>query len=58
MFVISAEELLIIKLMWIQELQSAIQMEDIKTLLQVKNLDLNYMHHWIKELNLNTFNLI
>ena len=57
-FVISAEDLLLSKLMWIQELQSSIQMEDIKTLMMVENLDLNYVQFWIKELKLNTFNLL
>ena len=57
-FVISPEDLLISKLAWIQELQSGIQTEDIKTLLKVENLDLNYIQFWIKKLKLNTFNLL
>lgn len=57
-FVVSAEDLLISKLMWIQELHSSLQIEDIKAITKVENLDFNYVHFWIKELNLNTFNIL
>jgi hypothetical protein len=57
-FIVTAEDLLISKLIWIQELQSSIQMADIKALIQVEGLDLSYIQFWIKELRLNTFNLI
>jgi hypothetical protein len=43
-YVISAEDLIISKLIWIQEFQSSIQIEDIKTLTKVEGLDLNYIH--------------
>lgn len=55
--VVSAEDLLLSKLIWIQELQSAVQMEDIKNLSTKKDLDWKYINSWIKSLNLNTFNL-
>jgi hypothetical protein len=55
--VVSAEDLLLSKLIWIQELQSAVQMEDIKNLSTKKNLDWKYIDSWIKVLNLNTFDL-
>lgn len=57
MFIVTPEDLLISKLAWIQDLESSLQKEDIKNLVQLKNLDLNYIHFWIKELKLNTFNL-
>jgi hypothetical protein len=55
--VVSAEDLLLSKLIWIQELQSAVQMEDIKNLSTKKDLDWTYLDSWIKSLNLNTFDL-
>jgi hypothetical protein len=55
--VVSAEDLLLSKLIWIQELQSAVQMEDIKNLSAKKDIDWTYIDSWIKSLNLNTFDL-
>jgi hypothetical protein len=55
--VVSAEDLLLSKLIWIQELQSAVQMEDIRNLSTKKDLDWKYIDSWIKSLNLNTFDL-
>jgi len=57
-FVVSPEDLLLSKMIWIQELQSNIQIEDIKVLLELNALDRNYIHYWIKTLNLNTFGLL
>ena len=57
-FVATAEDLLLSKLIWIQEMQSAVQMEDIKNLSTKENLDWNYIDRWIITLNLNTFNLL
>jgi hypothetical protein len=57
-FLVSPEDLLISKLIWIQELQSAVQSEDIKLLSSYAELDWNYIHNWIKKLELNTFDLI
>lgn len=54
---VSVEDLLISKIIWIQELQSAVQMQDIKNLSSLANLEWSY-NHWIKKLNLNTFDLI
>lgn len=56
-FVVSPEDLVISKLIWIQELQSAIQMKDIEELLTIENLDKVYLTNWVKELKLNTFGL-
>jgi hypothetical protein len=53
-FVVSAEDLLLSKIIWIQELQSNMQMEDIKVLGELNGFDWNYVHYWIKTLNLNT----
>ncbi len=57
-FVVSAEDLLLSKLIWIQDYQSAVQMEDIKSILSSGNLDLDYIREWIDKLNLKTFDLI
>lgn len=57
-WLVSAEDLILSKLIWIQELQSEKQIEDIKNLLENKTLDSIYIKKWIADLNLQTFNLI
>jgi hypothetical protein len=57
-FVVSPEDLLISKLIWIQSLQSGIQMEDIRNLRQIDELDWQYIRNWIDRLNLRTFDLL
>ena len=57
-FVISAEDLLLSKLAWVQELQSGLQAEDILQLSKLEQLDWSYIRHWINRLKLNTFNLL
>ncbi len=55
---VSPEDLIISKIIWIQQIQSDIQKEDIKILLEMKELDRDYIKKWVKELKLNTFNLL
>jgi hypothetical protein len=57
-WLVSAEDLILSKLIWIQELQSEKQIEDIKNLLESTSLDNGYIKHWIKELEIETFSLI
>lgn len=57
-FCVSPEDLLLSKLIWIQQFQSSVQMEDIKSLVSIKDLDWNYIHYWAVTLKLNTFGLI
>jgi hypothetical protein len=57
-WVITLEDLIISKLMWIQQLESELQKRDILSLLENKNADLNYIKYWCKELKLNSYNLI
>ncbi|WP_394353253.1 DUF6036 family nucleotidyltransferase [Paraflavitalea devenefica] len=57
-YVVSPEDLLISKLIWIQDFQSAVQIEDIKSLLVVDSLNWEYISSWIKQLKLRTFDLI
>lgn len=56
--IVSPEDLLLSKIIWIQEIQSGVQMEDIKLLAGVEEIDWKYVNSWIKELNLKTFNLL
>lgn len=57
-YVVSPEDLLISKLIWIQGYQSGIQKDDIINLWELSTLDRDYINNWIKSLNLNTFNLL
>jgi hypothetical protein len=57
-YVVSPEDLLISKLIWIQDFQSPQQMEDIKNLTAIEQLDWPYITKWINKLNLRTFDLI
>lgn len=56
--IVSAEDLIISKIAWIQQIQSDIQKEDIKILLSLQNLDKNYIVKWVSELKLNTFGMV
>ena len=58
LYVVSAEDLLISKIIWIQDIQSGIQMEDIKQLKSIEGLDWEYINKWITYLDLNTFDLL
>jgi hypothetical protein len=55
---VSPEDLLISKLIWIQDFQSPQQMEDIKNLTAIEQLDWSYINKWVVELQLNSFNLL
>lgn len=57
-WVITLEDLILSKLMWIQRLESELQKRDIQSLLENKNTDMDYIKHWCKELKLETYNLI
>ena len=57
-YIVTVEDLLISKLIWIQDIQSAIQIEDIKQLANVKEIDMVYIKNWTKQLKLNTFDII
>ncbi len=56
--VVTKEDLLISKLIWIQQLQSPVQMEDIKNLAMLSEMDETYVTFWVNKLNLKTFNLL
>jgi hypothetical protein len=57
-YFVSPEDLLLSKLIWIQQLQSQIQIEDIRQLSTISNLDWRYIRSWVDELKLNTFDLL
>jgi hypothetical protein len=57
-YVVSPEDLLISKVIWIQDYQSAQQTEDIKNLTAIENMDWAYIKKWISKLNLRTFDLL
>ena len=57
-WMVSAEDLVISKLEWIQQLQSDRQMHDIKNLMALPDLDKEYISSWCRKLNLDTFNMI
>ena len=56
-WVVSIEDLILSKLIWIQDIKSDRQMEDIKSLLDCPH-DINYVKKWTSELALNCFKLI
>ncbi len=57
-YLVSPEDLIISKIIWIQQIQSNLQIDDIKALTKIKNLDWGYIHQWIASLKLNTFDTI
>jgi hypothetical protein len=57
-WIVSPEDLVISKIFWIQQYQSEKQIRDIKNLLQLTELDKDYLYHWCRKLQLNTFNLL
>lgn len=56
-YVASPEDLLLSKIIWIQKFRSNLQIEDIKALKLLPDMDWNYINYWIKILKLNTFGL-
>jgi len=57
-YIISIEDLIIAKLLWIQQLQSERQKEDIKMLLKNEETDIKYIKEQTEKLKINVFNLI
>ena len=57
-YIVSPEDLLLSKLIWIQEIQSSLQKEDIRLLSAIDKLDWDYIQNWIRKLKLNTFGII
>ena len=58
-WVISVEDLILAKLIWIQDLQSGQQITDIQSLIEDNpQIDRDYVKQWIEILSLKTFNVI
>ena len=57
-WIVSLEDLILSKLIWIQEYKSDRQIDDIKNLLLNEKADLAYIKNWCKLLDLKTYNLI
>ena len=57
-YIVSPEDLILSKLIWIQQSKSSLQMEDIKALSGMAELDWLYIKVWISRLKINTFGLI
>ena len=58
LWVININDLLIAKIMWIQDYQSERQISDIKNLLDNSQKDIEYVRMWCDKLNLKTFGLL
>lgn len=56
--VVSLEDLILSKLLWIQELQSEKQQADIRQLLDTGKADPAYLDYWIRTLKIRTFGLL
>jgi hypothetical protein len=57
-WVVSIEDLIISKLNWIQQIQSDMQIGDIRSLLENASIDKDYLIKWVNRLSLNTFDLL
>ena len=56
-WLVSLEDLIISKIIWIQELQSDRQISDIENLLTNEDADKTYIRDWCQKLHLETFNI-
>ena len=57
-WLVSAEDLIISKIEWIQQLHSDKQIGDIRMLLNLPGIDNEYISSWCRKLNLKTFDLL
>lgn len=57
-YLVAPEDLIISKIIWIQQIQSSLQIDDIKALAKIKDLDWQYINKWVSSLKLNTFGTI
>ena len=51
-WLISPEDLILAKLLWAQDSLSEMQLNDVRHVLERKDLDRNYLNHWIAKLGL------
>jgi hypothetical protein len=57
-WIVTIEDLIISKFVWVQTLQSEKQLTDIKSLLKNSTIDHEYLRYWVDELSLLTFELL
>lgn len=57
-WVVSVDDLILSKLIWIQDYESSQQKADIQSLLTDNEIDLDYVHYWIAQLQLKTYGLL
>ena len=57
-WIVSKEDLIISKFIWIQDYISDMQMDDIRSLLLLNNVNRPYIDDWCKKLNLKTYNML
>ncbi|MCX6245891.1 MAG: hypothetical protein NTU98_14450 [Bacteroidetes bacterium] len=57
-WMVTAEDLIISKIEWIQQLQSDKQIQDIIMLLKLHGIDRDYISLWCKKLTLKTYDLL
>jgi hypothetical protein len=57
-WIVSAEDLIVSKIEWIQQLQSDRQIQDIKMLMRLPEIDIDYIISWCNKLNFKTFDLL
>lgn len=57
-WMVSPEDLLISKMIWIQQLKSEKQVNDIHMLLRLDELDMTYIRTWLNKLDLKTYDLL
>ncbi len=57
-WIVSVEDLIISKLIWIQDYKSELQSSDIRSLAEIPDIDRSYIEEWINKLHLKTYNLI
>ncbi len=58
MWVISLDDLIIAKIIWIQDYKSEKQIMDIENLLINPDINMEYIKTWCSKMNLQTFNLL
>ena len=57
-WVVTVDDLILSKLIWIQDYESSQQKADIQSLLTDNEIDLDYAHYWIAQLQLKTYGLL
>ena len=57
-WIVSVDDLILSKLIWIQDYESGQQKTDIQSLLTDNEIDLGYVRYWIDQLNLKTYGLL